>query len=173
MRYNVAQLLKEPTGATRHYQLDEDVTGLDPHLVPTSTLHGNITMLWTGTSILVTGRLVTRVETVCSRCLEPLEVALDIDVEEEFRPTVDIVTGRRLPVEEEDTALWIDAHHILDLTEVLRQNLLLALPSHPLCRENCAGICPECGQNLNEKACNCMPREMDPGWFTLSGLKLD
>ena len=172
MRYNVAQLLKEASGATRHYQLDEDISGLDPALVPTQHLHGEITMLRTGTGILVTGHLSTQVEVTCSRCLAPLEVGLGIDVEEEFQPTVDVVTGRHLVMEEEDEALWIDVHHILDLSEVIRQDLLLALPMHPLCKEDCAGICPVCGQNLNEGPCDCITSEVDPRWSALLSLKL-
>ena len=173
MRYNVAQLLKASAGATRHYQFDEDVTGLDPLLVPIKRLQGEITMLRTGNGVLVTGRLAMVVEMTCSRCLEPLEVPLTIDLEEEFRPTVDVMTGRRLPMDEEDQALWIDAQHILNLEEVIRQDLLLALPLHPLCREDCAGICPQCGQNLNEGPCACIIRDVDPRWSALLDLKLE
>ncbi|HEY65335.1 MAG TPA: DUF177 domain-containing protein [Caldilineae bacterium] len=173
MRYNVAQLLKAPIGAVRHYHIDEDVTGLDPDLVPTERLRGEVTLLRTGNGILVTGHLTTEVEVVCSRCLEPSSVALEVDLEEEFRPTVDVITGRHLLMEEEDQALWIDAQHILDLHEVVRQNLLLALPLHPLCREDCAGICPQCGQNLNEGPCDCIATEVDPRWSALLELKLD
>jgi uncharacterized protein len=171
MHYNVAQLLKEPTGAIRHYWLDEDVAGIDPMLVLTQRLQGDIFMLRTVKGILVTGNLVTRIETQCSRCLELVDIPLEINLEEEFQPTVDVITGQRLPMEEEDQALWIDAHHILDLTEVIRQNLLLASPLHPLCRESCAGICPQCGQNLNEGPCGCASTEIDPRWSILASFK--
>lgn len=171
MHYNVAQLLKEPTGASRHYWLDEDVTGIDPTLALTQRLQGDIVMLRTVKGILVTGNLITRIEVPCSRCLELVELPLEISLEEEFQPTVDVITGQRLPMEEEDQALWIDAHHILDLTEVIRQNLLLASPLHPLCRESCAGICPQCGQNLNEGPCECTSTEIDPRWSILASFK--
>ncbi len=172
MRYNVAQLLKESTGATRAFQLEEDISGLDPMLTPTRKLEGHITMLRTGSGILVTGHLATEVATTCSRCLEPLHVRLEIDVEEEFQPTIDVETGQRLPMEEDDQALWIDSHHVLDLHEVVRQDLLLAMPLHPLCRETCAGLCPHCGQNLNEGPCDCTVTDIDPRWSALLDLKL-
>ncbi|GAB4565162.1 MAG: DUF177 domain-containing protein [Anaerolineae bacterium] len=171
MRYNVAQLLKEPIGAVRHYEEDEDVSRLDPAIVPTSLLRSNLTLLRTDRGILVTGHLGVLVQMSCSRCLEPVEVRLDVDVEEQFYPTVDVITGRMLPVDEEDQALWIDAHHILDMTEVVRQDLLLALPLHPLCRDDCAGICPYCGQNLNEGPCDCQANDIDPRWSALLDLK--
>ncbi len=167
MRYNVSQLLKENTGGVRHYLVDEDVTGLDPAIVPCDLLHGEVDLLRTPRGILVTGTMATRVEMSCSRCLEPIEVALVITIEEEFQPTIDVISGRQLPMEEEDQALWIDAHHILDLTEVVRQDLLLALPAHPLCRETCAGLCPQCGQNWNEGPCDCQPDHLDLRWSAL------
>ena len=171
MRYNVAQLLKEATGAVRAYHLDEDISELDPELIPTRRLRGEVTFLRTGSGILVTGHLSTEVEAICSRCLEPMRVQLEIDVEEEFQPTVDVVTGQRLPMEEEDQALWIDHAHILDLGEVVRQDLLLALPLQPLCRETCSGLCPQCGQNLNEGTCECAAMDIDPRWSALLSLK--
>jgi uncharacterized protein len=167
MQYNVSQLLKEPIGATRRYQLDEDIAGLDPLIVPTENLRGAVHMMRTGQGILVSGRLAARLETQCSRCLDTLEVDTEIEMEEEFCPTLDVVSGRRLVMEDEDQALWIDAHHILDLTEVVRQDLLLILPSHPLCREGCAGICPQCGQNRNEGPCECKPDTLDLRWTVL------
>jgi uncharacterized protein len=84
-------------------------------------------------------------------------------IEEEFTPTIDIVTGAKLPLSgEEEVATRIDAHHILDLTEVIRQDLLLALPMYPVCRSKCKGLCPHCGQNWNEGACECSLEEIDP-----------
>ena len=53
----------------------------------------------------------------------------------------------RLP--EDETAFTIDDHHQIDLREAIRQNLVLALPIQPLCREDCKGLCPECGRDLN------------------------
>jgi uncharacterized protein len=105
----------------------------------------------------------------CARCLEPVEAPLVFRVEETFVPTIDIMTGRPLAVEEEDRALWIDERHILDLEEILRQDALLAAPVHPLCRADCRGLCPTCGKNLNEGPCDCRP-EPDPRWSALLGL---
>ena len=84
-------------------------------------------------------------------------------LEEEFHPTIDIVTGANLPIlSDEEPATRIDAHHILDLTEVVRQNILLAIPPYPVCRSQCAGLCPQCGQNWNEGTCDCTDDQVDP-----------
>jgi uncharacterized protein len=125
-------------------------------------------------SVLVRGRLNTSVELVCSRCLEPFALPVRISLEEEFRPTIDIVTGATLPLlSEEEMATLIDAHHILDITEVVRQNILLAIPPYPVCRSKCAGLCPRCGKNWNEGPCDCREDEIDPRMQVLKQLLED
>ena len=66
-------------------------------------------------------------------------------------------TGISLPETDNELIFPIDQNHQLDLREAIRQNLLLALPMQPLCKETCAGLCPQCGKNLNEGSCNCQP----------------
>jgi len=163
MRYNVAQLLKDETGRTRQYALHDEIGSLDPGIVPLSALDGKIQMIRTADGVLVTGTLHTSVELVCSRCAEPFSMPLKFSLEEEFRPTIDIVTGASLPVPADDEeATQIDEHHTVDLTEVVRQDLLLAIPPNPVCRTKCAGLCPICGQNWNEGSCDCKRDEIDP-----------
>jgi DUF177 domain-containing protein len=163
MRYNVAQLLKDETGQTREYRLHEDISPLDPGIVPLSALDGKIHMIRTADGILVTGDLHTSVELVCSRCTELFSMPIRFALEEEFHPTIDIVTGASLPLpSDDDEAVRIDEHHVIDLTEVIRQDLLLALPLHPVCRSRCAGLCPTCGKNWNEGPCDCTHDEIDP-----------
>ncbi len=163
MRYNVAQLLKDQTGQTREYKLHEDIRHLDPGIVPLSMLDGDIHMIRTTDGVLVTGNLHASVELVCSRCAELFSMPVRFALEEEFRPTIDIATGATLPLPADDEqATQIDEHHIIDLTEVIRQDLLLALPPNPICRSRCAGLCPTCGKNWNEGPCECTHDEIDP-----------
>ncbi|MGQ9492373.1 MAG: YceD family protein [Anaerolineae bacterium] len=171
MRFNVAQLLKSPAGASREYELDEDITDIDEDLDIVSTLVGRVRFLRTGEGILVTGHLQTEILIPCRRCLTPVAVSIELDLEEQFRPSVDILTGAILPLEAgEDEATRTDLHHILDLTEVVRQNLLLGVPMAPLCRPQCRGLCPQCGKNLNEGPCGCQQEESDPRLMILHGL---
>ncbi len=174
--FNVAQLLKEPTGAARAVAVVAGLFHLTPELVqemaddaPEPLLTGPIRLMRTGNDILVTGHLSAELTLPCARCLEPVEIPLDIELAEVFTPTLDIVTGQALAPAEEDPALWIDEHHLLDLTEVLRQDVLVGLPMHPLCQEDCHGLCASCGQNLNEGICDCKP-EPDPRWAGLAAL---
>ncbi len=171
MQFNVAQLLKEPTGGTRKYTISEQVEDLDPELVIQEPISGQIKFTKIPHGILVTGQLDTVLEVSCNRCLEPFDLPLSFELEEEFHPTTDLVTGAHLPVADEaDEATLIDEKHIIDLSEVTRQALLLALPTIPACREGCKGICPQCGQNWNEGPCDCPTEVIDPRWNALRAL---
>jgi uncharacterized protein len=171
MQFNVAQLLKEPTGSTRKYEVEEQLDDLDPELVIQSPIVGRVKFTKIPQGVLVNGTLKTVVEVNCSRCLEPFDVPVAIELEEEFRPSVDLQTGARLPRgDDEDEATVIDEKHIIDLSEVVRQDLLIGLPSLPVCREDCKGLCPHCGQNLNEGTCDCATDTVDHRWQALRAL---
>jgi uncharacterized protein len=188
--FNVSQLLKEPVGATRTGEVAAGLFGLlhelerivppgyaatvsaeeaEGHPAGEPVLRGQARLMHTQGGVLVQGKLHGEATLLCVRCLEPVTVPLDVDLEEIFTSTIDVITGRPIQSEEEDRALWIDERHLLDLTEVLRQDVLLALPMHATCSEECRGLCPVCGQNLNQGSCNCAP-EPDPRWDVLKGL---
>lgn len=172
MRFNVAQLLKEPVGSTRTYHLAEDIQDLGEEVKLTHPIEGAIRLIHTTDGVLVSGQLRTEVELTCGRCLESFANTVEFTLEEEFHPTVDISTGAKLPLEDgEDEATLIDGQHIIDLLEVMRQDILLALPSHPLCKPDCAGLCSQCGQSLNEGSCTCEQSFGDPRWEALRALR--
>jgi uncharacterized protein len=168
MQINVSQLLQEPVGATREYEIDgtADIIG-DGHKY---AVRGECRLLRLQHSILVRCSLEAVVELVCGRCLGRFRHPLKIKFEEEFAPTVDVATGTMLPAPEESGTLTIDEHHILDLTEAVRQYTVMALPMKALCAEDCAGLCQECGKDLNKGPCECPPREIDARWSGLTKL---
>ncbi|MBI5649884.1 MAG: DUF177 domain-containing protein [Chloroflexi bacterium] len=171
MRFNIAQLLKDHTGETRQYTLHEEIEGLDPDIVPLSALDGMIHLIRTTDGVFVTGKLHCSLELACARCLEPFALPLRFTLEEEFHSTLDILTGVFLPrTEEFEPATQIDEHHEIDLSEVIRQNILLALPLHAICRSQCAGLCPQCGKNWNDGACDCKRDAIDPRFEKLKAL---
>ncbi len=175
MRYNVAQLIKGPTGAQRRLDLSEEIGNLDRDLEPLSPLVGSIVLMRTSQGILVTGKLRTRLRIPCQRCLEPADVDVELDLEEEFYPVTRIANAPvdDVPDEEYDEAVLIDEHHILDLGEVIRQGLWLSAPSQVLCRPDCAGLCPICGGNHNLDECRCEVDIPDPRWASLAILLPD
>ncbi len=168
LQYNVAQLLKESIGSLREYEVES--AGLDLDGVRSDAIRGKVKLLCTNRSIVVQAWLKSSVKIECSRCLKELLWPLTIKVEEEYFPTIDIISGRPVPPPDEPWAFTIDENHILDLTEAVRQYLLLALPMKPLCREDCAGLCPVCGQDLNKRSCRCPTVQPDPRWAKLAQL---
>ena len=169
MQINVSQLLQEPIGSIRDCQVDEaaDIIG-DGNKY---TTRGECRLLRTQRSILTKCVLHAEVELTCSRCLSPFRHPLKIEFEEEFIPTVDIASGAPLPLPEETSAFTIDEHHVIDLTEAIRQYALMAVPMKALCRKDCAGLCPKCGKNLNRGKCDCPAEEIDPRWSALTKLQ--
>jgi uncharacterized protein len=156
MQVNVAQLLKGTIGSVRDYEVEGviDITGGGN----SSPVRGKVTLTRTDRSLLVKGIVDSKVELTCSRCLNLFHCPLTLNIEEEFFPTADIVSGASLPPSDDPDHFTIDERHVLDLTEALRQCALLAIPMKPLCREDCAGLCPNCGQNLNLGSCSCPPQ---------------
>lgn len=169
MIFNVAQLLKAPVGTSVEADIDEDPIQLDDDLKVTAPLVGHIRMRRTNQCILVDGWVDVTLELSCTRCLKQFEQRLHLLFEELFYPSVDVVTGVPLPSIDAEEAFSIDERHQLDLTEAVRQHVLLNIPMVALCEENCAGLCAQCGQNLNLGSCNCEP-EVDTRLSVLKAL---
>jgi uncharacterized protein len=119
-------------------------------------------VLNTGPAYLVDGEIRAEVEAVCSRCLAPFREKVETTFLEDFREGVAPPAGREEVSEESRTEVWFFQGDTLDLTEAVRQNLLLALPSQPVCRPDCPGLCPVCGRRLAEGSCSCRVEEVDP-----------
>jgi len=172
MRFNVAQLIKGSAGEARQYDLCEKIGNLDPALEPLSPLEGRVTLMRTSQGVLATGRLRTRLQVECRRCLEPFSMDVEYHLEEEFVPIVRIGDSPldSVALEEIDEALLIDAEHTLDLTEVVRQALLLEESQAGVCRPDCAGLCPSCGGNRNLEECQCDATPIDPRWAALQAI---
>jgi len=166
LRINVAGLLKETAGAARDYDVDAapaELAELLEDARPGAPLRGRLRLLRTPRSIFVRGRLTTDVVVDCSRCLVEVDTPLTLDLDTEYFPEVDISTGHPLEVPDDDLAFTIDPNHELDLREMVRQDILLQIPMHPLCAETCRGLCPECGANLNEGSCEHEGHDVDAG----------
>jgi uncharacterized protein len=167
MQINVSQLLQEPIGSSRHYQVNEAAVSENGS---THQLKGECRLLRTQRSILVKCKLDTDAELTCSRCLTKFRQPLTVKFEEEYLPTVDVMTGTPLDVPDDISHFTIDKNHIIELNEAIRQYTLLVTPMKPLCQENCFGLCQQCGKNLNQGPCDCPRRETDPRWAKLTKL---
>ena len=173
MLYNVSQLLMEPTGSTRRFQLDEPMAVFDgvPEGPAMGWATGTVRLLRTHHGLLVNATVDVQVTTTCARCLVPCDRLSTLSMEEECYPTVDPATGRNMtPPDEADGVVHIDTRQMLDLSDVLRQYLLTDEPLKTLCRRDCRGLCPECGADLNTEKCRCDQPAIDPRWGALAEL---
>ena len=178
MQFNVSQLMKELVGAKRNYEfgmpelrLSEALEG-DPGELIARDVQGTIQFTRLRGQLRATGEVSAQVDLQCGRCLEPFVATVTAPLEELFRQTIDVVSGSPVPADEADDpeSFTIDANHIVDLTEPVRQALLVALPLRPLHSEDCRGLCPTCGTNWNLATCDCAPEEIDPRFADLSRL---
>jgi uncharacterized protein len=158
MLFNVAQLMKSDVGTSlaTDFQEDDEVT-LDDDFKVVGPLKGHARMRRTNQGLLVDGWVELTLRLNCTRCLKDFEQPMHVTFEELFYPTVDVVTGMPIPAFDEEEAFPLDDHHQLDLTEALRQNVLTAIPMVTLCREDCQGLCSQCGKDLNLGPCDCKP----------------
>ncbi len=170
MIFNVAQLLKATVGTSIEENFEEEGVQLDHDLKVLGPITGHVRMRRTNQCILADGWVELTVELSCTRCLRDFEHFMHVPFEERYYPTVDILTGLAAPeADDEDDVFYIDDHHHLDLTEAIRQNVLLAIPMVTLCKEECAGLCSRCGHDLNLGPCDCPP-EVDERFSVLSSL---
>ena len=118
----------------------------------------------------VAGRVKTRLEMDCSRCLEPFEVPVDATFDLRYVPQGANTGEGEVEVGEDDltTAFYRDG--MLDLIDLLREQFVLTLPMKPLCTPECRGLCPQCGANLNTTQCSCAPVWEDPRLAPLKSL---
>jgi uncharacterized protein len=167
--FNVSQLLREQIGAERVYPLDGPIPAVTED-GPASHVEGTARLVRTHRGLLAYAQLNALARDTCSRCLGTAEIPLQVSVEEEFLPTVDVLTGAPLPRPEDDSVFLVDEHHHLDLTEAIRQALVIAQPMQPLCRPECAGLCERCGTDRNTGPCACPPDAPDARWSALGAL---
>jgi len=120
--------------------------------------------------ITVRGRLRVHMEADCDRCLEPVGFPIDASFQLSYLPASALADADEVQVEEADTEAGFYEGDGLDLADVLREQILLALPMQRLCQEGCQGICPVCGLNRNRVVCDCRERAPDDRWAKLREL---
>jgi uncharacterized protein len=107
----------------------------------------------------------------CARCVEPVEIPLKADFDLIFRPAAADTEATERSITAPETEIGYYLEDSLLLEDVLREQVLLSLPVRTLCKPDCKGLCPRCGENRNSTACTCEEGPADPRWEALSGLR--
>jgi uncharacterized protein len=178
LEFNVAQLMMEPVGAHRSYEFAEPSLLLsepineDEAELAAADVRGRVKFTRLNGRLRAEGQVGAEVALRCSRCLEEFRTTVQATLDEMFMQTYDVTSG--LPMQhgegEDEESFTIDRNHIVNLSELIRQTLLVSLPLQPLCREACAGLCPQCGKNWNEGPCDCPTETVDPRFSALASL---
>jgi uncharacterized protein len=121
--------------------------------------------------VVVEGEFAAIAEVECDRCLQRVELPISNDFRLEYITTETYLSLETVELAEEDLALSIFDGEFIDVDEIVREQLLLAIPTQLICQENCKGFCPICGADRNVTDCNCDASEIDPRWMGLRDLQ--
>ena len=125
----------------------------------------------------VTGRINGTAVLACSRCLAPIQWPLTADFNLTFTrrlpgDAVDVPPESR-ELEAEELGVVLFEGDVIDFRDAIQEQVIMALPMQPLCREDCQGLCAQCGADLNDGPCRCSGKDADPRLAVLKNLKLD
>jgi uncharacterized protein len=172
MRIEIEKLEGGRGGFAHVYQPDE----LDPvdervQLIQPVQVKGNVKR--TANEVFVDGHVETRAQLECDRCLRPVEVPVNADFALEYITGADYESSSATALSEEEMSVSVFDGESVDVDEIVKEQILLAVPARTLCREDCKGICPECGMDRNAGDCNCAANEVDPRWAALKNFNTE
>ncbi|MEJ2747075.1 MAG: DUF177 domain-containing protein [Anaerolineae bacterium] len=163
LRFNFGFMLEASLGTSRKIELDYPTIRVSDDVTLTP-LQGQFTATRTSEGVYLNGRFQSAIQTECVRCLEETLAPIFIELEEMF------YYPPETKPELEDAYAFEGETGFIDLAPLMRELSLLAMPTQPLCRPDCLGLCVECGQNLNEADCGCQDDEIDPRLAQLRSL---
>jgi uncharacterized protein len=126
----------------------------------------------TGGEVRVRGRITVEMTAVCDRCLGQARFPLNQDFDLVYRPMAVIAREAEEAIDEGESEIGFYENGGMELEDILREQILLALPMQRVCSDACKGICPDCGKNRNETACDCENGRVDDRWAAFRNLEL-
>ncbi len=142
---------------------DEQVTLCGP-----TSVKGKVRL--SGVEAIVKGHLDSCIEVNCDRCLRPIKLPVAADFDLEYISGNDYEANRNLELTEDLMSISIFDGDSIDVDEIVKEQLLLAVPTRSLCKDDCKGFCPTCGADKNAGECSCETSEVDPRWAALKDL---
>ena len=123
-----------------------------------------------GNEVFVDGRVDAQVRVECDRCLQPVEMPVNADFALEYISGSEYEESQAVELTEAEMSVSVFDGQAIDVDEIVKEQIVLAVPTRMLCREDCKGICPECGMDRNTGDCGCGKNEIDPRWAALKKL---
>ncbi len=124
-----------------------------------------------GHEVRLSGTIRTRAEVDCDRCLKAVSVPVETSFAVTYVPATDYAEGDTAELQAEDLNVSVFENETIDVDELVREQVFLALPTRALCTEECKGLCPVCGADRNTNPCECEAGETDPRWNALKDIK--
>ncbi len=152
LRLNLGFFIHQQIGYSREFPLEIPRLNLDPELA-LSDLYGTVRVTRTPQGLLIQAKLGAKTSIECVRCLTEFLLHLETEFSELYAFNKRSVT---------DSGLILPEDGNINLTPLVREYMLLAVPIKPLCRPDCKGLCSECGENLNEVTCEHTSNKIDP-----------
>jgi uncharacterized protein len=174
LTFNVAGLLSQPAGTRREFPIHDVAIDPGDGLQVTRPLEGRVVLTRTNRGLLVEADFRTTLAGECRRCLRPVESAIEIHLEEEALPSIDLTSGHPTqPEEGEDReATHLTDHHELELRPLIGEAIVLAEPMDVLCEPDCPGLCAVCGVRLEPGHAH-EEEDVDPRLEVLRAFKVD
>ena len=158
-------------GDFAHVYEPDDLNPVDERvsLTQPATVSGKVRLA--GNEVFVNGHVETRAQIECDRCLRPVETPVNADFSLEYISGSEYESSEAAELTEAEMSVSVFDGEALDVDEIVKEQVLLAVPTRMLCREDCKGICPECGTDRNTGDCSCATSDIDPRWAALKNLK--
>ena len=158
-------------GDFAHVYQPEELNPVDErvNLAQPATVKGRIRL--SGNEVFVEGHVEARARLECDRCLKPVELPVSADFALEYITGAEYASSSAAALSEEEMSVSVFDGESIDVDEIVKEQILLEVPARTLCREDCKGICAECGIDLNTGECSCTPNEIDPRWAALKKFK--
>lgn len=144
-------------------KFDERVTIVEPVAVG-----GKVRLA--GAEVFVNGHIETRAQVECDRCLNKVELPVNADFDLQYITGAEYESSAAAELTEDAMSVSVFDGEAIDVDEIVKEQILLAVPTRTLCRPDCKGICPDCGIDKNTGDCACGTDEVDPRWAALKNL---
>lgn len=123
-----------------------------------------------GPEVFVNGHIETRAQVACDRCLKPIELPIDVDFDLQYITGGAYESSGAAELSENEMSISVFDGDAIDVDEIVKEQILLAVPTRMLCQPDCKGICPDCGIDRNTGDCACGTNKVDPRWAALKNL---
>jgi len=158
-------------GEFAHVYNPDELNPVDERVKLTAPATVNAKIRLAGNDVFVNGHVDTRAQVECDRCLKPIELPVNTDFELEYITGSEYESSALAELTEAEMSVAVFDGDALDVDEIVKEQILLGVPTRMLCREDCKGFCPKCGADRNTGECNCETKEIDPRWAALKNLK--